>query len=200
VEDTRYSDNACLNERDYREQVLEYCRDQGWAPRSVVRVERGVLPVVLDGDIGAFWNEPEESNPRSGVRAALFHPTTGYSLPEAVRLADTIRDETVLSSANLYRLVRDRSIRKWRRDGFYRLINRMMFRAAKPTRRYLVLERFYRLPQPLIERFYADRLTRLDRLRILSGRPPVPLRRALGCLRGSGAGKSAPAAARGSLR
>jgi lycopene beta-cyclase len=41
-----------------------------------------------------------------------------------------------------------------------------------------VLERFYRLPEPLVHRFYAGRLTFLDRARILSGRPPVPVLRA----------------------
>ena len=40
------------------------------------------------------------------------------------------------------------------------------------------LARFHRLSAPLIQRFYAGRLTVLDRARILSGRPPVPLLRA----------------------
>jgi lycopene beta-cyclase len=55
----------------------------------------------------------------------------------------------------------------------------MLFRAAKPSERWRVLERFYRLPEALIARFYADRLTLADRARILAGRPPVPLGRAL---------------------
>ena len=37
-------------------------------------------------------------------------------------------------------------------------------------------------PTPLIARFYAGRSTALDKLRILSGRPPVPLGRALAAL------------------
>jgi lycopene beta-cyclase len=45
-----------------------------------------------------------------------------------------------------------------------------------------VLERFYRLPQPLIERFYAGEATLADKARILAGKPPVPIRRALGVL------------------
>jgi lycopene beta-cyclase len=35
-----------------------------------------------------------------------------------------------------------------------------------------VFERFYGLPEPLIHRFYALSLSRLDRARILIGRPP----------------------------
>jgi lycopene beta-cyclase len=58
----------------------------------------------------------------------------------------------------------------------------MLFRAAAPGERYKVLQRFYGLPQPLIERFYAGQITWRDKLRILAGKPPVPIRRALSCL------------------
>ena len=50
-----------------------------------------------------------------------------------------------------------------------------------------MFERFYRLPEPLIERFYAARSTRFDKLRILSGKPPVPISRAVTALLGKGA-------------
>ena len=55
----------------------------------------------------------------------------------------------------------------------------MLFRAAEPDRRYQVLERFYRLAPDLIARFYAAESRRTDQLRILSGRPPVPIGRAM---------------------
>jgi lycopene beta-cyclase len=58
----------------------------------------------------------------------------------------------------------------------------MLFRAAAPAERYRVLERFYRLPDGLVRRFYAGAPSLLDRVRILSGRPPVPVRRAARCL------------------
>jgi len=45
-----------------------------------------------------------------------------------------------------------------------------------------VLERFYRLPEPLIGRFYAGRSTFRDKARILAGRPPVPIGRAIRAL------------------
>jgi lycopene beta-cyclase len=35
-----------------------------------------------------------------------------------------------------------------------------------------VLERFYRLPEGTIRRFYAMALTRADRVRLVCGRPP----------------------------
>ena len=42
----------------------------------------------------------------------------------------------------------------------------------------------YRLPDPLVGRFYAGRPSWPDRVRILSGKPPVPVGRALGSLFG----------------
>jgi len=59
----------------------------------------------------------------------------------------------------------------------------MLFHAAEPEQRWRVFERFYRLPEPLIERFYAGHSTMADRLRVLCGRPPVPIGRALLALR-----------------
>jgi lycopene beta-cyclase len=54
----------------------------------------------------------------------------------------------------------------------------MLFRAAEPDKRYQVLERFYRLSPDLVQRFYAAESTWTDQVRILSGRPPVPIGRA----------------------
>ena len=48
-----------------------------------------MLPIVLAGDMDRLLG-PRRSVPRVGLRAALFHPTTGYSLPDAVRIAETI--------------------------------------------------------------------------------------------------------------
>jgi lycopene beta-cyclase len=116
------------------------------------------------------------------MRAALFNATTGYSLPEAVRLADEIAGRPRLDSESLYPFIRGRSTRLWRRDRFFRLLNRMLFRAADPDRRWAVMQRFYGLPESLIHRFYAGDLTGWDRFRILFGKPPVPVGRALKCL------------------
>jgi hypothetical protein len=137
---------------------------------------------VLSGDIEAFWDSGGRGVPRSGMRAALFHPTTGYSLPEAVRLADAIAASSDLRSPALYALTRDRSREAWKHGRFFRLLNRMLYRAAKPEERYRVLEHFYRLPEPLVARFYAGRPTWRDKVRVLSGRPPVPVGRALRAL------------------
>ena len=63
----------------------------------------------------------------------------------------------------------------------------MLFQAARPEERYRIFERFYRLPAPLIERFYTARSTRLDHMRVLCGKPPVPVGKAIAALTGAGA-------------
>ena len=60
----------------------------------------------------------------------------------------------------------------------------MLFRAARPDQRYRILQRFYALDERLIERFYAARSSGYDRLRILTGKPPVPVMAALKTLYG----------------
>src|SRR3546814_16192945 len=63
----------------------------------------------------------------------------------------------------------------WRERGFYRLLDRMLFRAARPDQRYRILQRFYALDERLIERFYAARSSGYDRVRILPCKTPVPV-------------------------
>jgi lycopene beta-cyclase len=63
------------------------------------------------------------------------------------------------------------------------MLNRMLFRASEPKDRYKILERFYTLDPGLIARFYSGTSTMADKLRILSGKPPVPLGKALSAIR-----------------
>jgi lycopene beta-cyclase len=147
----------------------------------VLREEQGVLPIVLAGDIAGFWDEAEGVT-RSGLAGGLFHPTTGYSLPCAVRLADLILRLEDVSAPALFAAVRARAEALWRAHAFYRQLNRMLFLAGDARQRYMIMRRFYALPEPLIRRFYAGETTGVDKLRILSGKPPVPLLPALKAL------------------
>lgn len=184
IEDTRYSDGPLLDRAALRTQVERYAAARGWTITKVIRAEHGVLPIALAGDISAFWRDAEDPAypARAGLRSGLFHPTTGYSLPDAARLADSIAAMPTLTTEGLKATIRSVSTRAWDDRGFYRLVNRMLFRAGSPDLRYLVLQRFYRLSQPLIERFYAGRATRMDKLRILTGKPPVPMGPAIACI------------------
>lgn len=183
VEDTYYSDGPDLDVTALGKRIDTYIEARGWRIADVVREEQGVLPVALDGDIGAFWAEAPAGVPQIGLRAALFHPTTGYSFPDAVRTADLIAGLPSLDPRSIDAAVRGMSIAAWRGRAFYRMLDRMLFLAAEPDARYQVLQRFYGLPEPLIARFYAARSSLADKARILVGKPPVPIGRAIAAVR-----------------
>ncbi|MFG1478665.1 lycopene beta-cyclase CrtY [Xanthobacter sp. V4C-4] len=182
VEDTYYADGPDLPVQAVRARIGAYIAAQGWELDYVAREETGVLPIALGGDIRAHFAETDGAIARTGLRAALFHPTTGYSLPDAVALAERVSTLADLSGPALAAAVRRHAVETWERRGFFRLLNRMLFRAAAPERRYIILQRFYGLSEDLIARFYADRLTLADKARILTGRPPVSILRAARCL------------------
>ncbi len=186
VEDTYYADAPTLDLPALRGRIADYAAAQGWEIEAVLHEEVGVLPVIAGGDFAAFWPANDAEPARAGARAALVHPLTSYSLPDAVRFALHLAALPDLSGAALAKASRAYAERRWRERGLYRLLTRMLFGAAAPAERRRVLERFYTLPAALIERFYAARSTRADALRILSGRPPVPVLAAIASLSGRG--------------
>jgi lycopene beta-cyclase len=62
--------------------------------------------------------------------------------------------------------------RQRRQSRFAQRLNRLLFHWYLPTHRQDVFERFYRLPDRTICRFYALQTTAGDRMRILVGKPP----------------------------
>ena len=184
VEDTYYSDSPELDVDALRERCDGYVAARGWQVERVAHEEAGVLPVVMGGDFEAYWQSGGNKTAKAGMRAGLFHPTTGYSLPDAVRTAALIAEASDLSGPALHELTHGFARRTWKRRGFYRMLDTMLFKAAEPEERYRILERFYRLDPRLIGRFYAGRSTMLDKARVLTGKPPVPLSRGIAAIRG----------------
>ena len=180
VEDTYYSDTPELDVGLLRDRIGDYAAGRGWQVAERTREETGQLPVLTGGRFDHFWPAADPVA-RAGARGGFFHPLTSYSLPDAVRFASWLADELPLD--RLAQATRDRARRHWRRTAYDRFLARMLFRAADPPHRYRILQRFYRLPAPLIARFYAGQSTGLDRLRILAGRPPVSIWRAMGTLK-----------------
>lgn len=179
IEDTYYADGPALPREKLIEKIMYYAQARGWTVRSVLREESGVLPITIDGDIDAYWAQLKDGPVPIGLRAGLFHPVTGYSIAEAIRLADHIATHL---DQDPHSLVAAYAKARWKDHGFYRFLNRMLFQAARPEERYIVLQRFYGLPAPLINRFYAGQTNWQDKMRILAGKPPVPLGAAMKAL------------------
>src|SRR5690606_34304813 len=121
----------------------------------------------------------------AGARGGFTHPLTSYTLPFAVETALAVAEAADLLGEKLAAMLEQRARQHWHAMGFYRLLGTMLFGAAEPKQRWRVFERFYGLRPALIERFYAGRSTLMDRARILCGRPPVPIGKAIGALTGS---------------
>jgi len=179
IEDTRYSDGHALSHGELTEAIEAYAEDHGWEIAETLREENGVLPILMAGDFERFWPDDADAPARAGLRAGLFHPTTGYSLPQALSLADAIVARWPMDGDELASFTRDFVRRYWEDTGLFRLLNRMLFKAGRPEQRYLVMQRFYRLSESLITNFYASRLTLPQKARILTGKPPVPFFKAL---------------------
>jgi lycopene beta-cyclase len=177
VEDTYYTAGAELDVDGVVDRIAAYVAAQGWAGQPLRR-EIGVLPIVLGGDPETFW-PADDPIARLGLKGGFFHPTTGYSLPEAASNAIALAKLPDLGGPAIAAWTRARFIGHWRRGGFHRLLNRMLFRAARPDQRVKVFTHFYRLNEPLVSRFYAGTLTNGDKVRILTGKPPVPIAKAL---------------------
>lgn len=185
LEDTYYQDTPLLDRSALSARIDAYAREQGWHGEPV-SFETGVLPVITGGDFAA-WQRAKQVDgvAMAGARGGFVHPLTSYTLPFAVRTALEIARNADLPGDQLAALLQAKARAHWRRMGFYRKLGRMLFQGARPHQRYRIFERFYRLPEPLIERFYAGRSTLADKARILAGRPPIPILRGIGALMSS---------------
>lgn len=166
VEDTTFSDSPVLDHEALRASVHEYARAHGWEVARVAREETGVLPLPWGGALP----EPKASPLVAGYQGGWFHPTTGYSFPVAIRLAELVA--SVPPQQAFSRALTEFARRHRSQARYAWLLNWLLFCAYPPAERWHILERFYRLPEPTIERFYALQMTVADRARLLLGRPP----------------------------
>lgn len=163
VEDTRFSRCPELDADAAHQAIGDYARRIGLDVREELRLEQGVLPMPWRGA------PPRPRAPvQLGYAGGWFHPATGYSMPCALAVAHSLATHWQAPDAGL-----DALWRSYRRQhGFARALNWLAFNCFEGDRMWHPFGRFYRLPSETIERFYALRMTRQDRLRILFGRPP----------------------------
>ncbi|MCA3012704.1 MAG: lycopene beta-cyclase CrtY [Myxococcaceae bacterium] len=173
IEDTYYADTADLSLDVLRGRIRQYLGERGLTIATVHREESAALPIPLTGA------PPRLEQPTLGVAGGFFHATTGYSLPFAVELADALAQRSSFEAASLTPWLQERAERHWASQGFFRLLNRMLFKGADPDERVRIFESFYQHDEALIAHFYAGRLTPFDVLKVLArGSRTVPFPRA----------------------
>jgi len=175
IEDTYYKDDPVLDRSALSARIDAYAAQQGWQGQ-LMSFETGVLPVITGGDFKAFQDAHRiEGVAVAGARGGFVHPLTSYTLPYAVETALAIAADADLPGDQLAAKLEARARSHWRAMKFYRLLGRMLFGAARPQERFRVFQHFYRKPENLVERFYSGTSTLFDRMRVLVGRPPVPI-------------------------
>lgn len=166
VEETYFSNTPDLDLPPLRQSVSQYLDSQGISRYQVLREEVGVLRMPW----GRRWVDGAERTRMVGTRGEWFHPATGYSFPIAVRLALAVASAE--SPPMIPKSLEKLADRLESNDRYARFLNRMFFTACKSADRRGFLERFYRLPEQMIRRFYSLELTWVDRLWILVHRFP----------------------------
>ena len=179
VEDTYYADGNGLDETIAHDRIAQYAASQGWNIAEILREEAGQLPVIYGGDFEAFWKSNKSVDARAGARAALIQPITSYSLPMAVKTAILIAEMPEISQKKLDRMLRNLATKHWKNGKFYRMLCAFLFLGADPDKRYKTLEHTYTKDEELLARFYAGKSTRMDQANLLTGKPPIPISKAI---------------------
>lgn len=175
IEDTRYSDSSALDQFRLKELIHEYARNQNWKIKHIVREEMGSLPIPLTETKRIF-------NGNIISLHHIFHDTTGYSLPDAVRILSALA-ESDLSEESINNFLSDDSRKKSGQRKFFTLLNRLMFKAATEQERYRPLEFFYRSSHRQISRFYSGDMNVFDKVIFFAGKPPVSIKKAFDVIR-----------------
>ncbi|UAB77792.1 lycopene beta-cyclase CrtY [Erythrobacter sp. SCSIO 43205] len=187
IEDTYYADDPLLDRSALSGRIDQYARANGWQDGLPVHHEAGVLPVLTGGDFAAYQDEVRIPGVAiAGARGGFTHPLTSYTMCVAVENALAIAEHADLSGEQLAAFFDARAKAHWKKTGYYRLLARFLFFAAKPEKRVKVFQRFYGLREGLIERFYAARSNAFDKVRVLWGEPPVAIHSAIAAMFKSG--------------
>ncbi len=176
IEDTYYSNSSELNHQQCEEEILSYARKYFPGDFKIVRREDGCLPLCLTEQ-----KQVDSQRLRLGAASLFYHPVTGYSIPQTLQMLEQLLDgfsknftvaDLIVAQNKFYQ-------QKSRTFSFLLMLNRMLFLAAEPEKRYIVLQRFYKLPEELIHRFFRGEMLAMDQVRTLIGKPPVSILKAL---------------------
>ena len=179
VEDTYYANGPELDMKTLQQGIEAYCHRQGWQDFEIEDQESGVLPIPLWSKDSWLKETAIEGQSLThvpiGMRAGMFHPTTGYSIVAAMTSAYWLTQQDFSEPQAVAVALRRRQQEMWEKGAYYRRLNNMLFLAGDASTRYQVLQKFYGHPVDFIGRFYGQRLKWFDKLMMLTGKPPVPL-------------------------
>ena len=179
IEEVRYGRDPTLNVPGYAKRIFNLAARFGWKILDSARGQAGVIPITTGGDFDAYWDSGSPGVAKVGVRAALFHPVTGASLPDAARTARMIAEMRDWSGEALHRTLHAHAAKIWGRRDYYRRFARSLLDENALAEQYKPLEVLYTKEPGTIARFHNMRMTMMDRIGLSLGDGPMPLSAAL---------------------
>jgi lycopene beta-cyclase len=154
-----------------RSEIRQYAFNRGWQFKRLIREEVGCLPIPV-----AAAKRPSVGDPKilaTGLRGGFFHPTTGRSFIEGLKLADALSKHELVNAAQIQELYWAYARHFQDSSSYFHLLNKTLFLGTKPQLRHRVFEHFYTMPGDFIDRFYSLGFATSDKWRLLMGRPPL---------------------------
>lgn len=172
-----------LNHERISRSLYSLIERRGWRLTSVDAEQSGAFYLPLSNDYIPM-SKSGDALP-IGVRGGYFHAGTGEAFADALRFAEVIRSAPEPTTSSVREWLH-RNRRSWvRRQWFYRLLNRIAFVVSEPSERYRLHQKFFELQPELIERYFAEKTTWADTVRISSANPAAPLKHVIHALRQS---------------
>ena len=163
IRETRYlqGSSQLASERS----ILSEIERRGW------RVEK-----ILHKETGLVFMSHQVNMPFMFGRTINI---VGGSLADSVDLIDRLINASSFRLGELKNVVQQFQKERMEDRKFTIRLNELMF---KSSIRFQLFSHLYQLPQAVLERWQSERLTKMDRMRILSGKPLLPLLHALNAM------------------
>ena len=158
IKDFRISETKRIDIEETRNGLMNSMKHKGWRVEKIIKEDFGAVEFPLAPPV--IRQEGRVIN-----LAAIFHDTTGCSIPSATRLIDRMV-KTSFRFGELKEVVKNFRKEEEADRKFFRFLNSQLLEMNDSR----ILEAVYNQPYSLVERFSRGKLTMLDRSRITVGR------------------------------
>ncbi len=159
VRDIRHSAEATIFGEDFEEQIMETLALAGIHADDVVQKSSWLFRIPSSSLIP--WNEG-----RILRLAGISHDFTGNSVADAVRLIDRMVS-TSFRRGELNEVVLNYRSEREARRKFFRIMSRYSLNPSNSRAGVIVMERLYKMPRSVREKFFLGELDFMDFMRTL---------------------------------
>ena len=169
VQDIRFSEDMLMDAPVLEEELLWEVRKR-WQIKDVLHFESSF--VAIPAGVKTPWSQGKVLD-LSGVVNLI----SGDELPDAIKLIDQMI-RTSFRMGELKEVIQRYHQEKSERR-FSRILRKMLFHSTHPSQRLQILQYFFKLPEPTLEKFIRGKISFLDVAMAVIGNPPLPLMKAM---------------------